>query len=150
MKLKYYPYTIVLKEEFTLSAGSRKTTPAVIVEVEHKGQIGYGEASLPPYLSEDQSSVISFLKEVNLSSFSGPENINLILDYVDNIAEGNNSAKASVDIALHDLLGKFLDVPLHKYLGINKRDNIYSLYTIGISDSLKIKQKVEDASEFKF
>ncbi|MBE0573034.1 MAG: dipeptide epimerase, partial [Ignavibacteriaceae bacterium] len=47
-------------------------------------------------------------------------------------------------------LGKFLDVPLHKYLGINKRDNIYSLYTIGISDSLKIKQKVEDASEFKF
>ncbi|MDZ7623357.1 MAG: dipeptide epimerase [Ignavibacteriaceae bacterium] len=150
MKLDYYPYTIKLKEEFTLSVSSRKTTPAVMVEVEHNGLTGYGEASLPPYLSEDQSSVISFLNKVNLASFSGPENINLILDYVDNIAEGNNAAKASVDIALHDLLGKFLDVPLHKYLGIDRRNNIYSSYTIGISDSKKIKQKLDDASEFKF
>jgi L-Ala-D/L-Glu epimerase len=150
MKLKFYPYTIILKEEFTLSIGSRKTTPVVMVEVEHNGLTGYGEASLPPYLSEDQSSVISFLNKVSLASFSGPENINLILDYIENIAEGNSAAKASVDIALHDLLGKFLDLPLHKYLGIDRKDNIYSSYTIGISDSNKIKQKVDDASEFKF
>lgn len=150
MKLKYYPYTIILKEEFTLSVGSRRTTPVIMVEFEHNGLIGYGEASLPPYLSEDQSSVISFLNKVNLESFSGPENINLILDHVDNIAEGNNAAKASVDIALHDFLGKFLDVPLHKYLGIERRDNIYSSYTIGISDLKKIKQKVDEASVFKF
>jgi L-alanine-DL-glutamate epimerase-like enolase superfamily enzyme len=150
MKLKYYPYTIVLKEEFTLSVSSRKTTPAVMIEVEHNGLTGYGEASLPPYLSEDQSSVMSFLKKVNLVSFSDSENINLILDFVDNIAEGNNAAKASIDIALHDLLGKFLVEPLHKYLGIVRRDNIYSSYTIGISDLKKIKQKVDDASEFKF
>ncbi|HEY6625670.1 MAG TPA: dipeptide epimerase, partial [Ignavibacteriaceae bacterium] len=111
---------------------------------------GYGEASLPPYLSEDQSSVISFLNKLKFDSFSEPENIDLMLDYIDKIADGNNAAKASVDIALHDLLGKFLDVPLHKYLGIDRRDNIYSSYTIGISDSKKIKQKIDDASEFKF
>jgi len=150
MKLKYYPYTIILKEEFTLSIGSRKTTPSVMVEVEHNGLSGYGEASLPPYLSEDQSSVIRFLNKLKFDSFSEPENIDLMLDYIDNIADGNNAAKASVDIALHDLLGKFLDVPLHKYLGIDRRDNIYSSYTIGISDSKKIKQKIDDASEFKF
>ncbi len=150
MKLKDYPYTIILKEEFTLSVGSRKTTPAVMVEVEHDGLTGYGEASLPPYLSEDQSSVIRFFNKLNLESFNGPEDVNLILDYVDNIAEGNNAAKASVDIALHDLLGKMLDVPLHKYFGIDRRNNIYSSYTIGISDLNKIKQKVDDAFGFKF
>jgi L-Ala-D/L-Glu epimerase len=150
MKLYYYPYTIEFKEQFTISVNSRTTTPAVMVEVEHNGLTGYGEASLPPYLSEDQSSVISFLNKVNLESFSGPENINLILDYIDNIAVGNNAAKTSVDIALHDLLGKLLDVPLHIYLGIDRRDNIYSSYTIGISDLKKIRQKVDEASEFKF
>lgn len=150
MKLKYYPYTISLKDQFTLSVSSRRSTPAVMVEVEHNGLTGYGEASLPPYLSEDQSSVINFLHKVNLASFSGPDNINLILDYVDNIAEGNSAAKASVDIALHDLLGKFLDVPLNKYLGIDRRDDIYSSYTIGISDLKKIKRKIEEAREFKF
>jgi L-Ala-D/L-Glu epimerase len=150
MKLIFYPYTINLKEQFTISVNSRTTTPSVIVEIEHDGITGYGEASLPPYLSEDQPSVISFLNKVNLASFTSPENINLILDYVDSIAEGNNAAKASVDIALHDLLGKFLDVPLHKYLGIDRRDNIYSSYTIDIADSKKTKQKVDNASEFKF
>lgn len=150
MNFKYYPYTIILKEEFTLSVGSRKTTPAVIVEVEHDGLTGYGEASLPPYLSEDQSSVINFLNKLNLESFADPSNINLILDYLDNLALKNYAAKASVDIALHDLLGKNLNVPLHKYLGIHRRDDIYTSYTIGISDSGKTKQKVEEATEFKF
>jgi len=150
MKLKYYLYTIKLREEFTLSVSSRKTTPAVMVEVEHNGLTGYGEASLPPYLSEDQSSVINFLNKLSLEPFNNPKDINSILDYVDNISEGNKVAKASVDIALHDLLGKFLDVPLHKYLGIDRRDNINSSYTIGISDLKKIKQKVGEASEFKF
>jgi len=150
MKLKYYPYTIKLREEFTLSVSSRKTTPAVMVEVDHNGLTGYGEASLPPYLSEDQSSVINFLNKLSLEPINNPKDINSILDYVDNISEGNKAAKASVDIALHDLLGKFLDVPLHKYLGIERRDNLYSSYTIGISDLKKIKQKVGEASEFKF
>jgi len=150
MKLKYYPYTVKLREEFTLSVSSRKTTPAVMVEVEHNGLTGYGEASLPPYLSEDQSSVINFLNKLSLEPFNNPKDINSILDYVDNISEGNKAAKASVDIALHDLLGKFLDVPLHKYYGIDRSDNINSSYTIGISDLKKIKQKVGEASEFKF
>jgi len=150
MKLKYYPYTIKLKEEFTLSVGSRKTTPAVIVEVEHNGMTGYGEASLPPYLPETQSSVINFFKKVELNSFDEPAEINLILDYVDKIDDGNYAAKAAVDVALHDLLGKSLNVPLLSYLGIKSRDDIYSSYTIGISDLKKIKQKIEIASEFKY
>ncbi|HSW55734.1 MAG TPA: dipeptide epimerase [Ignavibacteriaceae bacterium] len=150
MKLNFYPYTINLKEQFNISLSSRTTTPAVMVEVEHNGLIGYGEASLPPYLSEDQSSVISFLKKLNLNSFNDPANINSIMDYVDSISEGNNAAKASVDIALHDLLGKYLNLPLYKYLGIEIKDNICSSYTIGITDLKKIKQRVDVALEFKF
>jgi L-Ala-D/L-Glu epimerase len=150
MRKKFYPYTINLKEQFTISVNSRKTTPAVMVEVEHNGLNGYGEASLPPYLSENQSSVINFLNKVNLDSFNDSENLNSILDYIDSIEEGNNAAKASVDIALHDLLGKFLDMPLYKYLGISIREDIYSSFTIGISNLRNIKQKVDEASEFKF
>jgi L-Ala-D/L-Glu epimerase len=150
MNLKYYPYTIKLKEQFKISVNSRTITPAIMVEVDHNGLIGYGEASLPPYLIEDQSSVISFLNKVDLGSFDDPVNINPMLDYIGNIAEGNNAAKAAVDIAMYDLLGKFLDIPLHKYLGISKRTNIYSSFTIGISDLKQIKHKVEAASEFKF
>ena len=150
MKLTYYPYTIRLKQRFVISSNSRLTTPAVLVEIEHEGLKGYGEASLPPYLIEDQSSVINFLNSINLSQFQDPLQLSLIVHYVDNLENGNYAAKAAIDIALHDLIGKMLEVPLYRYLNINKRDDIYSSFTIGISDKELLKQKINEASEFKF
>ncbi len=141
MKLKFYPFTIKLKEQFTISVNSRATTPAIMVEIEHDGIIGYGEASLPPYLQEDQKSVIDFLKRVNLSSFKDPSDINIILDYIDSLSVGDNAAKAAVDIALHDLLGKIKNIPLYEYFNINRKEDIYTSFTIGISDEENIKAK---------
>jgi len=150
MKLNFYPYTINLKKRFTLSVSSRTATPSVMVEIENDGLTGYGEASLPPYLPEDQKSVIEFLNKVNFSSFKIPEDINLILDYVNNLYERNNAAKAAIDIALHDLVAKQKNIPLYQYLNIVKRKDIFSSFTIGITESEKIKQKIDAASEYKF
>ena len=150
MQLKFYPYTLKLKQSFTISTYSRLTTPAVLVEIEHEGIIGNGEASLPPYLKENQSSVINFLNRIDLSEFTDPLQLKMILDYVDQVDNGNNAAKASVDIALHDLVGKLLNTPLYRYLNITKRDDIYSSYTLGISDSQSLKEKITEASKFKF
>ena len=150
MNLNYYPFTINLKEQFTISVNSRATTPTIMVEIEHDGTIGYGEASLPPYLQEDQISVNDFLQRVNLSSFKNPLDINIILDYIDNLSVGNNSAKAAVDIALHDLFAKLKNIPLYEYFNINKREDIYTSFTIGISDEESMKQKIANASDYKF
>jgi L-alanine-DL-glutamate epimerase-like enolase superfamily enzyme len=149
MRLSYYPYTLILKKQFTISTHSRSTTPIVMVEIKGDGLIGYGEASLPPYLKEDQTSVINFLKKVDFSEFKDPLQINEILDYVINIEPGNFAAKAAVDIALHDLACKQLNIPLYKYLKINKKDDIYTSFTIGISDIKSLQQKIEKASDFK-
>lgn len=149
MKLSYYPYTIKLKQRFTISTNSRISTPAIMVEIEHDELVGFGEASLPPYLIEDQVSVINFLKKVNLEVFNDPLDLESIIQFIDKIEEGNNAAKAAVDIALHDLAGKILNVPLYKFLNNPKRDNLFSSYTIGITDEENLRMRIEDASEFK-
>lgn len=150
MKLKFYPYTLELKEQFTISINSRTETPAVIVEIEHDGLTGYGEASLPPYLAENQTSVINFLEKINFDSFNGVKDINLIFDYVESLAEGNNAAKAAIDIALHDLTCLSFDIPVYKYYDIIKREDIHSSFTLGISQPEKLRQKIIVASEYKF
>jgi len=150
MKLKFYQYTITLKEQFTISINSRATTPAIMVEIEHDGNIGYGEASLPPYLQENQKSVNNFLQKVNLSSFKNILDINSILDYIDNLSVSDNTAKAAVDIAMHDLFGKLKNIPLYEYFNITKRGDIYTSFTIGISDEESTKQKIAIASDYKF
>jgi len=150
MILKFYPYTIKLKEQFTISVNSRATTPAIMVEIEHNGFTGYGEASLPPYLNEDQKSVMSFLNRVDLNLFKDPIDINIILDYINSLSVNDSAAKAAVDIALHDLLGKIKSIPLYQYLNIYKKGDIYSSFTIGITDEENLRKKISDASQYKY
>jgi L-alanine-DL-glutamate epimerase-like enolase superfamily enzyme len=146
MTLTYRPYDLQLKHVFTIANSSRTTTPVVLTEIEYEGVTGYGEASLPPYLGETQASVMDFLKKVNLAQFSDPFALEDILAYVDKIAENNTAAKASVDIALHDLTGKMMGQPWHKIWGLDKTKAPSTTFTIGIDTEEVVKQKTrEDA-----
>ena len=144
MKLSWKPYELQLKHAFNISTYSRKTTPVVLTTIEYDGLVGYGEASLPPYLGETQASVIEFLKKVDLSGFSNPLELEEIIHYIDSIAENNTAAKASVDIALHDLAGKIIGKPWHQLWGL-KKDNVPdTTFTIGIDTDEVVRQKVRE------
>lgn len=144
MKLSWQPYSLELKHAFNISNYSRKTTPVVLTTIEYDGLIGYGEASMPPYLGETQASVMEFLKKVDLSGFNDPLKIEEILQYVDSIAENNTAAKASVDIALHDLAGKMIGAPWHKMWGLNSANVPNTTFTIGIDTDDVIREKVKE------
>lgn len=144
MKLSWKPYELQLKHAFNISTYSRKTTPVVLTTIEYDGLVGYGEASLPPYLGETQASVFEFLKKVDLSGFSNPLELEEIIHYIDSIAENNTAAKASVDIALHDLAGKIIGKPWHQLWGL-KKDNVPdTTFTIGIDTDEVVRQKVRE------
>jgi L-alanine-DL-glutamate epimerase-like enolase superfamily enzyme len=72
-----------------------------------------------------------------------------ILEYVDLIDEGNRAAKASVDIALHDLLGKIVGQPLYRLWGLNPDHTPMTSFTIGIDTPDVVKMKTEEAERFK-
>ena len=71
LKLCFFPYELKLKHVFTVATYSRTTTPDVQVEIEYDGVIGYGEASMPPYLGQTVDSVMAFLKKVDLHDLVG-------------------------------------------------------------------------------
>lgn len=149
LKLSFKPYTLELKHVFTIATSSRSTTPVVLTEIEYEGVTGYGEASMPPYLGESHQTVTEFLSKVDLSNFGNPFELETILAYVDSIAPGNPAAKASVDIALHDLIGKLMNQPLYNIWGFNKNRTPNTSYTIGIDKPDVVRQKTKEASEFK-
>ena len=120
MKLTFKPYTLELNHTFTLATSSRTTTPVVLVEIESDGIIGYGEASLPPYLGATQETVMRFLSKLDLSKYSLSDEMQTIIDYIDSVEPGNTAAKASVDIALHDLYGKAVCKPWWNIWGYDR------------------------------
>jgi len=149
MKLSFQPYELQLKHAFTLATSSRTTTPVMLVELEYDGITGYGEASMPPYLGESHETVSRFLSKVDLSGFNDPFRIDDILEYVDRIEEGNRAAKASVDIALHDLVGKLMDQPWYRIWGLNPEETPYTSFTIGIDSHDVVVEKTKEAAGFK-
>lgn len=145
MKLSWTPYDLQLNHTFTISGFSRTTTPVVLIKIDYDGLEGYGEASLPPYLGETQASVIEFLRKVDLSGFTGPDHIEGIMAYVDSIAGKNTAAKAAVDIALHDLVGKIAGMPWYKIRKLDKYNVPDTTFTIGIDSDEVVREKTREA-----
>lgn len=149
LKLTYRPYELQLKHVFTVATNSRTTTPVVLTTIEYDGVTGYGEASMPPYLGESHETVLSFLSKVNLEQFSDPFLMEDILAYVDGIMTGNHAAKASVDIALHDLVGKLIGQPWFRLWGLNPARTPNTSFTIGIDTADIVREKALEASAFR-
>ena len=148
LNLTFRPYLLTLRHAFGVAGVTRTTTQSVQVEIEYEGVVGYGEASMPPYLSESTESVLAFLARVDLSQFSSPFEIDDILTYVDGICENNAAAKASIDIALHDLVGKLIGQPWWKIWGLNKEKTPSTFYTIGIDAPDVVREKTKEALKF--
>lgn len=148
MKLKFKPFDVRLKHTFTIASNSRDTTPVMFTEIDYEGYTGYGEAAMPPYLGESHKTANEFLSRVDLGQFSSPFLLEDILDYVDGIAPGNQAAKASVDIALHDLLGKIMEQPWYRIWGYNPEKTPSTSFTIGMDEPEVVRQKVKEAERF--
>ena len=148
-KMKFFPYELKLRHTFTVASYSRTTTPDVQVELNYEGYTGYGEASMPPYLGQSVESVTNFLNKVDLKQFRDPFLTDDILNYVDSLSEGDSAAKAAVDIALHDLIGKLLGVPLFRMWGYDPAKAPNTTFTIGIDTPDVVREKTREcAGEF--
>ena len=147
LRMRFFPYELKLRHVFTVATYSRTTTPDVQVEIEYDGVIGYGEASMPPYLGQTVDSVMTFLKKVNLEQFSDPFQLEDILAYVDSLSPGDSAAKAAVDIALHDLVGKLLQAPWYKIWGLDKEKAPSTTFTIGIDTADVVREKTRECAD---
>lgn len=149
MNLSFAPYPLKLRHAFGVASVTRTETMGVQVQIELDGVVGYGEASMPPYLSESTDSVLAFLNRVDLSHFKSPFEMEDILAYVDSICEHNTAAKASIDLALHDLVGKLIGQPWWKIWGFDKEKTPTTMYTIGIDAPEVVQEKTKEASSFE-
>src|ERR1035437_7440691 len=148
MKISYLPYGLNLKHEFNISYYSRKTTPVILVEIEHEGFTGYGEASLPQYLNETQGSIVLFLISIK-PIIKRCNNIDELASIVNDFEFNNLPAKAAVNIALNDLKGKMNNQPVYKIFGIDECILPYTSFTIGLDHKNLLPQKINEAEKYK-
>ena len=151
MRLNYFPYELQLRHTFTVATSSRTTTQGVQLEIEYEGLTGYGEASMPPYLQKELGTVESVMEFFGkaakvLERYDDPTRLEDILSEIDSLSEGNAAAKAAIDIALHDLVGKMLGAPWYRIWGLDKTKAPSTTFTIGIDTPDVVRAKTEECA----
>lgn len=151
MKLTFKPEQLYFKRPFRIAHGVRSSTSIVLTQLEHEGIIGFGEASMPPYLNETHATVLSFLNKATelLSRHNNPFDIETILKEIDSISTNDTAAKASIDIALHDLAGKLQNKPCWQIFNCDKNKTPNTSFTLGVDEPEVIKEKVAEAEVYK-
>lgn len=152
MKLRHIPYTLQLRHAFGIARHTRTTTPATLVELEHYGVTGCGEAAMPPYLGETQETAAAFLDGAStlIASVGDPfAREEELPPAVDALAPGNPAAKAAVDSALHDWIGKKLGAPWHRIWGLDTRRAPATSFTIGFDTPEVVRAKTREAAGYR-
>lgn len=144
MHLTYHTINLKLKHPFRISRSVTESKKNVIVQIDE----GIGEAAPSAYYGENAETVTECLEKVKDQIGNDPFQIEFILSNLNEKIRGNFSAKAGIDIALHDLMGKRLDVPVYKLLGLDGTIPLVTSYTIGIDTPEKMKEKTREAKDF--
>lgn len=138
-----------LEFTFAISRGSKTVACTILVELSMKDLTGYGEAVPSRFYGEDADSVMAFYQKLLEDGFFqdiSPENMQAFIEKLA-IYPGNKAAKAGLDIAMHDLKAKQLQIPLYEMWGLDPARTPKTSYTLGIADLETLARKTHLAVE---
>lgn len=153
--IRTWPVSIPFKKPFVVWRGVAETKDHVIVQVEtDEGVAGIGEASpFLYYAAETQEDVVSTVENYIQPILRGmdPFNLEKIRGILATTVDGHHFSKAAVKMALWDIVGKSLGVPVYKLLGGKAREDVPLVGILKSGDPADIAGEAEEwvARDFK-
>ena len=145
MKVQYWSYQLKFRHPFTISKGTKTHQPTLIVELEHMGIKGYGEAPAIAYYNIPVEKMIADLEAkkmfVEKFAFTDPERY---WHYLHHLIPNNHFLVCALDIAAWDLYGKLKGKPLYQLWNGDLSKKPITDYTIGIDSIEKMVAKLKE------
>jgi L-Ala-D/L-Glu epimerase len=149
VKMRAYTYDLPLRHVFTISRGSMTVQPTVIVELEHEGVKGYGEATTNDYYGVTLEHLTEVLNRVcpviEQLGFMPAEDL---WEQLTTHLGADPFALCAVDQAAHDLYGKLQGQPLYQLWGLDPNQAPPTDYTIGIDEPSVMLDKMREFPEW--
>lgn len=141
------PVELQLKEPFAIANETVESAVNVFTKIETDQKIiGWGCAAPDTVTGETKDTVLTAFNTVLKDLLIGqdPTHIHRLNEIIEENLKQNPSAKAAVNIALYDILGKAASMPLYRLLG-GYKDKIETSVTIGLNP---VDIMLEKAKEF--
>ncbi len=145
IQLRQRQVELHLRHTFRLARGATDSRHNVIVELEHDGIVGMGEAA--PIARYDQDAASAARAAETMVPRLG--DVRFFESAATAAVKGQPAATAAIDMALRDLAGKRLGAPLYELLGLDPRPTPPTSFTIGMDTPEVVAEKVREASGFE-
>lgn len=149
MELTAHGLDLTLTTPFRIARGEQTHARNVLTQIATEEAVGLGEAAPSGYYGERRESVFMALDEFTDYLGDDASRIEDIMEELDRRLHGHAAAKASVDMALFDILGKRLGAPVYELLGLNPDRAPVTSFTIGIDEpAVMAKQAAAAAKQY--
>ncbi len=145
MIIRYKKFELPFRYPFTISRGTKTHQPTLVVELDHFGVKGYGEAPAISYYDIPVEKMIADLESrkavVEKYAFTEPERY---WHFLHHLFPKNSFLVCALDIAAWDLFGKLRRQPLYQLWGTTRENIPPTDYTIGIDTIDKMVEKMKE------
>jgi len=151
VKLTWHRRQLHLRHPFNIARFERsdnRVQEVLLVEIEHDGRVGRGEAAPSSAYLQSFDSVEAMLEEAARMLGNDPFAFDAIFDPLWERFGDQQAAISAIDGALHDLCGKILGLPVWKWLGVDPSRAPLTSFTIGIDDADVVAAKVREAADY--
>lgn len=140
---------LILTHTWTISRNSSDFKNNVFVRLEKDGIVGYGEAAPNVRYGESAEKTVKRIRDASYL-FHDRDFFHYVelKEALDSVIVDQNCARAALDMALMDWVGKALGVPLYKLWGLNPEHAPVTSFSIGIDTPEMIQRKVKEAEAF--
>jgi L-alanine-DL-glutamate epimerase-like enolase superfamily enzyme len=140
VQLTIEPLDLPLVHTFTIARGSATLARTAIFRLEWNGLLGLGETAPSERYDQSVESVSAYFA-AHPPAGDDPYALETMLCGIP------AAARCGLDIALHDLIGKDLDRPLWRLLGLDPSKTPVTSFTIGIDTIATMLSKVDDVRD---
>jgi L-alanine-DL-glutamate epimerase-like enolase superfamily enzyme len=141
----YHSFNLAFRHPFTISRGTKTHQPTLIVELEHRGLRGYGEAPAINYYHIPIEKMIADLEEkrsfIEKFAFTTPERY---WDYLHHLLPANSFLVCALDLAAWDLFGQMRQQPLYELWDLDPEKGPMTDFTIGIDTIARMVEKMKE------
>jgi L-alanine-DL-glutamate epimerase-like enolase superfamily enzyme len=148
VRLTAEPLDLELAAPFRIARSVQREAHNVLVRIEADGIVGIGEAAPKAFYGETRPGALAALDLFADELGDDPAAIADITSRLDHLLHGNAAAKAAVDMALYDLIGQRLGVPVYRLLGLSAAQTPVTSYTISIDTPENMARAARHAREY--
>ncbi|MCK4512099.1 dipeptide epimerase, partial [bacterium] len=148
MNLSFERIELIPKHVFRTARTTSASSESVIVRLSDGEIEGLGEADPSRFYGETADSVVEFLERMRPKIEHAKHESELMAELTSRGGKGDPAARAALEIAAHDMMGKRHGRPLYRFLGLKPSHAPLTMMSIGLDKPEVMLRKAMEASGF--